>query len=89
MRNNKVRLANNFFPKEQDVDIQGTFPPAALLPAVSAVGGFYSLERGQQFSRTATITACYGGVTKVTLIGHPHRSGGIQRGKAGAFQQTA
>jgi hypothetical protein len=56
--------------EEEDVDVQGTFPPAALPAPVPAVGGFYPVDFAEEFSGAAAVIPRHRGVEKQGLINY-------------------
>jgi hypothetical protein len=54
--------------KKENVNIQGTFPPAAFRFPIPAEPGFDAVNNTQQFPGPTPVTAPQGGIEKPVLI---------------------
>jgi hypothetical protein len=66
----QFRQGDDLIPKEEYVDVQGTFPPAPLPLPVPAEGFFDPVDVFQQFQGAGAVQARYGGVIEPGLIDH-------------------
>jgi hypothetical protein len=61
-------LGQNKAAEKENIDVQGTFPPAAFLFPIPAEPGFDAVDMFQQFPGLSPVTAPEGGIKKSALI---------------------
>jgi hypothetical protein len=72
------RQTQRLFPEKEDVDVQGPFSPAALMPAIPAVGRLDTVDGFQQGRRLTIAEARQGGIEEGGLIGYIERIGSVK-----------
>jgi hypothetical protein len=79
-------IGEDYIPEKKYVDIQGPFPPAALLSPVPAEGGLDFLGTGQKLAGAVPVKTRHGGIEETALIGDMNRVRFIKRSAAEILQ---
>jgi hypothetical protein len=81
------RLGKDEAAEEEDVNIQGAFPPAAFLFSIPTESGFDTVNNIQQFPGLTPVMAPQGGIEKPVLI-HDIEGGSFKKRSDPYFPQN-